>query len=276
MIILPPSNYHKLIEPLKEVKINTLFVRSVIEQKVDGFVYVDNTEMPQTFYVVHPYGISLLFGKTDNDIFNSSLYDYILNTFKIRNKYEWMQVYPDLWNGKILNLLGDKLVKAKDTIGMEKHNKIEEHTRVNFKFNIEKYSDFKNDFGRQDYKVLRTNKEMYENMQGSVVPKYFWKNSEQFCENGVGYSLIVENQTVSTAYSAFIHDNQLELGIETIESFRGKGCALYTCSALIDYCIEHNLEPVWSCRFENINSYKLAQKLGFEPTIYIPFYRLSD
>jgi hypothetical protein len=35
------------------------------------------------------------------------------------------------------------------------------------------------------------------------------------------------------------------------------------------------LEPVWACRLENDGSYKLAQKLGFEPVLEIPYYRLS-
>jgi len=52
-----------------------------------------------------------------------------------------------------------------------------------------------------------------------------------------------------SAYSAYIHDNYLELGIETVEEYRGKGLAQYVCSALIDYCLQNNFEPVWSCRF---------------------------
>jgi RimJ/RimL family protein N-acetyltransferase len=109
-----------------------------------------------------------------------------------------------------------------------------------------------------------------------VVPKYFWKDAEHFYKSGKGFSLIYENRVASTAYSSFIHDNLLELGIETIESYRGKGFAVLTCSSLIDYCLNNNYEPVWACRLENVGSYNLAQKLGFEPTLYIPFYRLND
>jgi len=65
------------------------------------------------------------------------------------------------------------------------------------------------------------------------------------------------------------------LGIETIPVFRRKGFAQLTCSALIDYCIENNYEPVWACKLENISSCKLAEKLGFETCKRIPYYRLS-
>jgi GNAT superfamily N-acetyltransferase len=276
MILLDKSKYDKATKPLKEVTINNLFARSVVEKKVNGFVYVDNSENPKTFYVVHPYGMSLLFGETNNDDFNSKFLDYALNTFKIRNKYEWLQAYPEFWNKRISDLLGDNLIKYKDGLGNDMNNKIEENTRVNFKFNKDKYIDFRSTHNNKDFKILQTDKEMFQNMQGSVVPKFFWNDVESFLNYGVGYSLIYENKLVSTAYSAFIHDNKLELGIETIEAYRGKGFALYTCSALIDYCIDNYYEPIWSCRLENSGSYKLAQKLGFEPTIYIPYYRLIN
>lgn len=276
MILLDQSKYNKVIKPLKEVTINTLFARSVVEKKVRGSVYVDNTENPQTFYINHPYGMSLLFGETENNDFNLKFIDHALNTFKIRDKHEWLQVFPDSWNKKISILFGDKLIKQKDNIENIKNNKIEENTRVNFKFNKEKYINFKNNNFHNEYKIYRTDKEMYENMPGSVVPKYFWNDAEQFCNFGVGFSLIYEGRLVSTAYSSFIIDNELELGIETVEGFKGKGFAINTCSSLIDYCIDNNYEPIWACRLENTGSYKLAQKLGFEPTIYIPYYRLNN
>jgi RimJ/RimL family protein N-acetyltransferase len=71
-----------------------------------------------------------------------------------------------------------------------------------------------------------------------------------------------------------VHDNYLELGIETVEAYRGKGLAQSVCSALIDYCLQNNYEPVWSCRFENTASYRLAQKLGFEPVSTRTYYKL--
>jgi hypothetical protein len=274
--LLDKSNYDKVIKPLSKVAVNHLFARSVVEKKVNGSIYVDNTETPGTFYIVHPYGMSLLFGNSDNADFNRQLIDYFLNTFKIRNKHEWLQAYPKEWNKKISALLGDNIVKFKDNQGNSENRKIEENTRVNFRFNKEKYLDFRNKNINKNYRIIRTDKELFEDMNGTVVPKSFWNNAEQFTGDGIGFSLIYDNQVASTAFSAFIHDHQLELGIETISSCRGKGFAEYTCSALIDYCIDNSFEPVWSCRFENTGSFVLAGKLGFEPTIYLPYYRLNN
>ncbi len=106
MLLLDKSKYDKVIKPLRDVTINNLFARSVVEKKVTGAVYVDKLEMPKTFYVVHPYGMSLLFGETDNDDFNANFLDYALNIFKVRDKYEWLQAFPESWNKKLSVLFG--------------------------------------------------------------------------------------------------------------------------------------------------------------------------
>lgn len=272
MILLNKNEYQLATAALNRVTFNNLFARFVLEQQINGTVYVDNTEHPETFYISHPYGMSLLFGKTDNDTFNAKFRDYAFNTFNVRTNYEWLQVFPSAWDETCIGLFGDKLVNSKDST--DDPTKIEVHTRVNFKFNKEKYLDFKSKRISKVVQIVRTDAAIFENMPGSVVPKFFWKDPEHFGDSGVGFSLMVEGKVASTAYSAFILDDKLEIGIETIAETRGKGFARAVCSALIDYCIENNYEPVWACRLENTASYYLAQKLGFETTVYLPFYRL--
>ncbi|MFA7302082.1 MAG: GNAT family N-acetyltransferase, partial [Candidatus Shapirobacteria bacterium] len=80
MELLDKIFYERLTNHLKQVRINNLFARSVIEKKISGQVYVDNFENPKTFYVVHPYGMSLLFGDSQNTDFNNKFLNYSLNT----------------------------------------------------------------------------------------------------------------------------------------------------------------------------------------------------
>ena len=115
----------------------------------------------------------------------------------------------------------------------------------------------------------------FESMGGSVIPKYFWNNSDDFINNGVGYSLFYKNSIASIAFSFVINSKYLELGIETQEQFRGRNFAYEVSSALIDYCLDNDLEPVWACRKTNIGSYRLAEKLGFEESLTTPYYKLN-
>ncbi len=275
---LSKNEYQKILPFIRQVDFNHMFAKTVLENGVDGNVYVDNRENPTSFYILHSYGMSLLFGNEKNPEFNLWLQDYLLNVKKKRSQVEWLQVYPDVWKGKLDQLLGENLAKKKEIqeiIDESVANKIVENTRVNFKFNYNAYRLFRKNIILEGYNIVRTNKELFSKMDGAVVPKAFWKSAEQFEQSGVGFSLIIDGQLVSTAYSAFIHDNQLELGIETVPGFQGKGLAAICCAALIDHCIANNFEPVWSCKLENVGSFKLAQKLGFGPVSYRPYYMVK-
>jgi RimJ/RimL family protein N-acetyltransferase len=276
MKLLDKELYIKLVNPLSKVKINNLFARSVIEHHVTGKVYVDNANTPRTIYVVHPYGMSLLFGDPLNDAFNKEFKEYALNFNKIRHNHEWMQAYPDSWDKKLHRLFEGYLIEHKDNSADVKTGIIELNTRVNFKFNKEKYLARKHITSPHDFRIVRTDREIFKEMKGKVIPYHFWDNADDFLDRGVGFSLIYKNQLATTAYVSFIHDDKLELGIETMPEFRGKGFAQLTCASLINYCIRNKYEPVWACSLENSGSYKLAQKLGFEPVVKIPYYRLSN
>jgi hypothetical protein len=278
MIELTKNKYQEILPFIKQVDFNHMFAKSVLDDAIDGNVYVDSRENPSSFYILHSYGMALLFGNEKNPEFNSWLRYYLLNVGKKRSQVEWLQVFPDAWSDKLSELLGENLLRKKETqeiIDESAANKIVENTRVNFKFSYNAYRLFKENIMLKNYNIVRTNKELFSKMDGAVVPKAFWKSAEQFEQSGVGFSLIVDEKLVSTAYSAFIHDNQLELGIETVPGFKGKGFAAICCAVLIDYCIANDFEPVWSCKLENVGSFKLAQKMGFEPVSYRPYYMVK-
>ncbi|MFT3738576.1 MAG: GNAT family N-acetyltransferase [Breznakibacter sp.] len=275
MKILAKNNYHLLRGPLSALPLNTLFALSVLNGDADGTVYVDDLDAPGTFYVVHPYGMSLLFGNTHQNEFNRCFRDHALNMPRVRDCHEWMQAFPQEWDTVLHDLLGDNLQKVSDAspIGA---NVVEIHTRVNFKFNPEKYIGFKRHFRPGMQTVRRTDKQIFLQMTGAVVPMSFWRNADHFDSGGLGFSSFIDGKLASTAFTAYRDGDKLEIGIETIEEFKGKGAAQYACSALIDYCLANGYEPIWSCRKENAGSYLLAQKLGFEPTSERPYYRLCQ
>lgn len=276
MIELEKQDYPKAIHSLKNVTINSLFARAVIERHVSGKVYVNNKDNPTTFYVVHPYGMSLLFGNHKNAEFNSAFKDYALNKDGSRKDFEWMQAFPNKWDNVLKELFKESLIKSSENKGNITARIVELNTRVNFKFDVDKYSKFKENLNPTNGTMKKTTEDIFNSMHGSVVPSNFWNNVDDFLNNGVGFSLFFDGQLACTAYSSFLMDNMLELGMETVPKFRGKGFAQHTCSRLIDYCLENEYDPIWACRLGNIGSVRLAEKLGFEPTIQIPYYRLSD
>ena len=276
MIVLPVVRYNLLEDKIKEVQINNLFARSVIEKHVTGKIYVDNINKPNTVYTIHPYGISLLFGDYKNVDFNNQFKSYALNIDNSRNEHEWMQTYPREWDNVLQDLFSNLIIKSSENTENKTTGVIELNTRVNFNFNKDKYLQIEKIALSSSEMIVETDNLHFEQMPGSVIPLKFWNSAKDFKQKGKGFTLLHNGEIASTAYSAFVHEDKLEIGIETVEKYRDSGFAELTCCKLIDYCLERELIPVWSCRFENTASYKLAQKLGFEPTLMIPFYRLSN
>ena len=131
MKLVEKSNYLALLPFLTKVKINHYFAKSVLTQRANGKVYVDNETSPSSFYIVSGYGMSLLFGKTNNHEFNLKLRDYLLNTDQQREQEEWLQVYPQQWSDVLNKLCGCRLVGNTNFSADEKLNYVVQFTRIN-------------------------------------------------------------------------------------------------------------------------------------------------
>ena len=275
MKLLAKENFSKLSDLVKQIPFNNLFARSVVENMVTGMVYVDNPLDIKTAYIIHPYGMTLLLGDINQEDFNQQFKMYALNTENKRSSFEWMQTYPSHWENKLNKIFGELLIKSDENDLKNEKGIIELNTRVNFKFYKSSYLTKKVEKYNPDIEIVPTDRQLFREMRGTVVPKYFWDSEDDFFENGMAYSLLYKGELASMAFSSYKLDDQFELGIETHPEFRGKGLAEIVCSSLIDYCIDNNYEPIWACRKENIGSYKLALKLGFHPLLELPYYRLS-
>ncbi len=279
MIPLPKEQHWKASGPLEEIPFNTLFASTVADGSLPGRVFVDDVHEPSTFLIAHPYGMSMLFGCPDNARFNDSLRAYMLNLGSERKKPEWLQVHPAQWKPELERILGPGLVRKEEPADKPSSaghdpSKVMEYTRVNFRFNRDRYAAFAGQYSPPPETIVRTDGKLFREIEGQVIPRHFWRDADHFMGEGIGFTLIADGSAASTAFCAFLKDNMLELGIETASRHRGKGYAVHVCKALTDYCLENAYEPIWSCRLENAGSFNLARKLGFEPELYLPYYQL--
>ena len=67
---------------------------------------------------------------------------------------------------------------------------------------------------------------------------------------------------MSGASSYTRYKEGIEIEVDTIETERRKHLATIACSALILNCLEEGLYPSWDA--QNMNSVRLAEKLGYE------------
>lgn len=241
----------RLLPDLEALSMNTLFIQSVLRGHVEGQVFSDG----RAFYALHPYGMGLLWGESGGAGWLEWLRARLLRS---AGPPEWLQVWPQAWAGTVRATLGERS---------------REFTRVNFRFDRHAYRRVRVD-PAPGVTIVPTDETLFAQLQGSVVPRHFWRDAAQFVRQGGGFSALVGGELAATAFCSFRHGPQLEIGIETTEQHRGKGLGRQVACALIDACLEEHLEPVWACRLENEASFQLASKLGFTPTAYLPYFQL--
>jgi len=262
MLILPKNHYHILLEPVLKIPFNMLMARSVISDHADGTIYVDSLENPHTFYIIHPYGMSFLCGCGYNLDFNNDLLDYFTQRSFPRKKAEWLQAFPRDWDDFMNPLVEQGIILPS--------------RRLNFKFDVRRFYETYKQMDTISFsgEIISTPTEMLFEIDGTVVPKDYWKSPEQFASMAKAFTVMIDGKPASTAFTSARHDDKLEIGIETKPEYHGKGLGYIACAKLIEYCLEHQLEPVWSCRLDNIGSVKLSQKLGFVETLNMPYYHI--
>jgi GNAT superfamily N-acetyltransferase len=257
MIQLAEEDYQKLLEPLRAVPINTYFARAVLAGRIGGRVLADAAGAPKSFYVRHDYGMSLLFGRI-NEAFFGELFGA---SARQGSADDWLQAYPRAWDAQLNGLVD--------------HGRATLYERINFSFDEGTYRSNNRRAQPDGCAVVPTTEDLFDTLEGAVVPKAFWRNGRLFAETSAGFTVMAGSEPASTAFGACRHDGALEIGIETAEKYRGRGLARIACAALIEYCLQRGLEPVWACRAGNAGSESLARRLGFREVRRLPFYRIE-
>ena len=256
MKIIPKEKYYKVIPLVEKVSCNILFAEVVVFHKASGTIFVDNDDCPTICLIVHKYGMSLLTG-IPNYLFSNDLCTFLVSN---QNIVKWVLVYPDSLSVILYQNISDRIYDYNMFDISKKGILLCRTKRVMFDFIG--VTDIKNTNNFQIHKIAGTD---FMRINGSVAPKNFWDTSEDFIENGVGFFIELSNTIACYCFSAFANVKKIEIGIETNLSYRRKGLAHFVATYMLKYCIENNLQPLWSCRIENVKSMKLAQKLGFIP-----------
>lgn len=254
----------ELVAYLRTLPMNTLFAQSVLLGSGKGSYCVDILDSPSWLYIRLDYSMSL-FCSLKHTLTESEIARGIefLHHIKVnREGVELLQLYPSHLSKYVL----DKFPHAVD------------HGRFNFTFSLETFSAlYKRHYKEVDYQELclmnllktLTLQEVFE-FDGVVVPKYFW-TEKKFQELGSASGIFLERKLSSVAFSAMRVDNDVEVGIETLENARGRNFAFYVCLHYIHTLLESGLNPVWSCKATNTASRKLGEKLGFTLSRVLPY-----
>lgn len=257
---LPMNEYYRAEPFLNSIAYEMVFAASVFEKKQTGAIFVDDISTPSVCLVLHYSGFAFLSGRTDNEVFNSELFDFLLKRSGSRPDNFRMIAGSDKWHDKLRSISEDSVIVR---------------TRIKFTLNKDKFEQLSRKLKIPEGLTIKSiDDELYKNIKGNIVPGFSWDSSEAFLNNGFGYCLVAESTILSTSFSAFVSNNKIDIGIETAPEYRGRGYGRIIAAVMVERCLGKGLEPVWCCRQDNVNSFSLAKKLGFEDSLYVPMYCL--
>lgn len=261
MFAVPETLAPAVLPPLQEVTCNSAFVRAVLDGSMPGRIWADHLQSPQLAHVLHPYGMSLIWGRAVDRGLDRLLPHLHAGTYRTRD--EWLQIDPRWqhldWDG----LLGVREGAA------------ERYHRSNFRFDQAAFDARPADPPLpQGWSLQPMTAAAFNLPDVSVTPAAFWPSAERFLAHGGGICAMKNGEVGAMAFASMRWDNYLEIGIETREPYRGQGLAHAVAVAMVRFCLDNGIEPVWACRKENTGSFRIARSLGFSVCYEGPFYRL--
>ena len=115
------------------------------------------------------------------------------------------------------------------------------------------------------YEIKEIDSDLYDKCMEDPVTEDFvssFADKKQYLELGRGIVILKDDKIVSGASSYTRYNEGIEIEVDTVESERRNRLATIACSALILRCLKENLYPSWDA--QNMNSVRLAEKLGYE------------
>lgn len=115
------------------------------------------------------------------------------------------------------------------------------------------------------YTIRRIDGDLYDKCLLNPVTADFvssFETKEKYLKYGRGIVALKEGEIVAGASSYTRYIEGIEIEVDTIPSERRKHLATVVCASLILDCLEENLYPSWDA--QNMNSVRLAEKLGYE------------
>ena len=127
------------------------------------------------------------------------------------------------------------------------------------------------------YELKQIDDRIYDMCLPDPVTRDFvssFESKEKYLEIGRGMVILKSDRIVAGASSYTRYREGIEIEVDTSEQERRKGLATIVCAALILRCLDEGLYPSWDA--QNMNSVRLAQKLGYEFDHEYAAYEVSE
>lgn len=226
-----------------DIKCGKVYPLSIAQLYQQGDIFTKAKTGFKTILFWHYSGFAFISGEYD-ECFLENVYDMISDRYRKNNR-------------RFILLNDDELTieyfKNKDNIEIERRFFFEYDQSHNKSIDLPDNCEIKD-----------IDAELVSKIHGRITPYFSWSSAEEFLSKGKGYCVVINDTVAAWAFSAAISDEEVDIGVETNENYRGMGFASTASIAMINYILAQNKKPVWACHFQNTASAKLAEKIGFK------------
>ena len=263
---------------------HSLSIHALIEGNNPGRLFVDDADQPRTALALTVEGY-LLAGDDDNPATNEGLrrlFEEQIFSGKVfvgADSCMVLAIEPDSWEARL-----PEIIPTHPADKLPRYLYLCKEVKLNWRDQIP-----------AGYSVRRIDRALVEDPNlafTDAIEEWIplgtgWGGVDGFLENGVGFCVVHGNEIVSRcmadckAWAGNGPKHRIDVGIITHPAHRRRGLASIVTAATAEYCLSHGFSAVgWHCDYDNIGSWKTAEKAGFERVseycYYYYIYELAD
>lgn len=254
MYLVTRENYKRAAEFSQSMQIDKVYPLSITDGFQSGEIFTNDIEHPACYLYWHYCGFAFLAGEYDEEFI-----DEIKHKIRKPSEGHSGRLALETGNDRALEqmLLKDSVIEKHEQYLFEFTNPVEQNAPL-----------------EAGIELLAIGQNQYEKLSGHIVPAFSWESKEQFLNHGFGYCLLHHEKFIACAFSAGISNDYVDIGVETVEEYRGKGYGKIVVSKMIEEILRRGKTLVWQCHVNNAASKKLAISQGFKVRGVHPLYKI--
>lgn len=260
LIIRLPKNHYESARQLFRPLHYQLAIESMLDGTNPGWVCVDDEENPTCAWMLNSEGFFLA-GDPNNREFNAWMKNWFENylrhggqdwesesvlLFDISSD-DWVSSFPDIFS-------------LRPPLEVNRMHYLCSKVGVDWRAHLP-----------EGFSVHQVDEQLLEN-DALAIPDHLgfwikmnWETRENYLKHGFGTCVVHKNDIVSYSLADCVHGDECEIGIQTLEEFRGRGLATVTAAANVELAFNKGFKVVgWHTHDYNQASQKTAEKVGFE------------
>ncbi|WP_107839829.1 GNAT family N-acetyltransferase [Metasolibacillus meyeri] len=268
---LQPSDFHKCASMINEQ--GQIEGKAIIAGINPGRTFVDDTNKPTTGLIWLGNNDGFIFiGDENNERFNQEINAFLDAVIAPEAKKVGLTWFEGVGNHQKWNQTIESLLA---------HREVGSWLQKVYILHKEDYQPEREPLLEKGYTVHKMDKALYKNARIKNLEflhakiDEFWSTPERFFSEGIGYSIVYNNEIVSVCFSGFVVENTHCVDIETLEAHQGKKLAQIVAHHFVKGCFEQQMIPYWDCMEGNKPSVAVAESLGFCNTFNYKGYEFS-